>query len=146
MMEKTIEIGQIGQRDLALWQRVFKRDKTHRAYRFFLGHLDQANGSSKYAAALLVEHLVAVAGPDAETVERMMRQTRLDQSEWDMVWGQQTWLHGRIQNAIKRRGGEYDFGQNHKTGGRARRAHPAFCSSDQEGGEGHQGGAPTERS
>jgi len=136
-----MEIAQISKPDIALWQRVFKKDETQRAYRLFFGDLRPANGNAKYAATLLIEHLVAAVGPDAETVERMMRQTRLDQAEWDTMPGRWTWLQGRIQNAIDRMGGKNDRGQNYKTGGRARRVFSVARRGGQAGGAGLQGGA-----
>ncbi len=97
-----IDIATISKEDMARWQRIFKHDRTHRTYELFLGNLRQAKGSTQLAVNLLLERLVKISRGDAEICERMMRQTRLDQSGWDKQWANTTWIEKRVQDAISR--------------------------------------------
>ncbi len=86
--------------DAELWERIFRVNPLARA--LYDGNLSQVrgNGDPSRAVILLLNSLALWTKCDASRMERMVRQSRLDQAKWDSNRRGQTWLDGRISDAI----------------------------------------------
>ncbi|CAN5775779.1 hypothetical protein BH10CHL1_BH10CHL1_47780 [soil metagenome] len=86
--------------DGELWQRIFKKNSL--AQQLYNGDLSNVrdNGDLSRAVILLLNTLALWTKSDASRMDRMMRQTQLDQTKWDERRRNQTWLDGRIYDAI----------------------------------------------
>lgn len=87
--------------DAGLWERIFRLDKlgpTHQAR--FNGDLSADKGDHSLAVICLLNCLAKWTSGDAMRMERMIRQTRLDQSKFDDNRRDWPWLTGRIMDAI----------------------------------------------
>jgi len=86
--------------DVELWQRIFKSNSL--AQSLYNGDLSQVrgNGDPSRAVILLLNSLALWTKGDASRMERMIKQSRLDQAKWDSNRRGQTWLDGRISDAI----------------------------------------------
>lgn len=86
--------------DAQLWESIFKFNPLARA--IYNGDLSQVrgNGDPSRAVILLANSLALWTKGDAGRMERMLRQTYLDKTKWDSKRKGQTWLDGRISDAI----------------------------------------------
>jgi len=85
--------------DQELWDYI--RRVNPLAKSIFAGDLaDIRNGDHSRAVILMLNSLAMWTSGDAKRMARMIRQTHLDKTKWDENRGGQTWLAGRIDDAI----------------------------------------------
>ncbi len=85
--------------DAELWDYIFRINGL--ANRIYHGDLSNVrNADQSRAVILLLNSLAIWTKSDAGRMNRMIRQTHLDNSKFDAKRGDWTWLDGRIQDAI----------------------------------------------
>lgn len=84
--------------DYVIWQRL-RRPKglVDELYR---GDTSRVGGDTSKAVWMLLKLLAQRTNGDKERMDRMIRQTKLDQSRWAEKRGEHTWLEARIDDAI----------------------------------------------
>ena len=85
--------------DATLWQRIRRGPLSDALYR---GDISQARNDNSNAVVILLKQLALHTLGNPERMERMLKQTKLDQSRWDEKRGQYTWLQVRIFDVIQR--------------------------------------------
>jgi putative DNA primase/helicase len=86
--------------DQQLWDYICRVNSL--AARLYNGDLSAVRGNAdpSRAVILLLNSLALHTKGDAARMGRMIHQSRLDQTKWNEKRGNQTWLDGRIQDAI----------------------------------------------
>ncbi len=85
--------------DAALWDYIFRINSMARA--IYNGDLSNVHGGDQSRAVILLLNSLALwTKGDAGRMERMIRQTHLTQTKWSENRKNQTWLAGRIQDAV----------------------------------------------
>jgi len=85
--------------DVDLWRRICRVNPLANA--LYAGDVAQAQGDQSRAVILLLNSLAKWTDGDPARMRRMLEQTALDQTKWSERRGQQTWLDGRINDAIE---------------------------------------------
>jgi putative DNA primase/helicase len=90
--------------DSELWDYIFRINTLARS--IYNGDLSNVrNGDNSRAVILLLNSLALHTKGDAARMERMIYQAHLDKTKWNEKRKNQTWLDGRIRDAINYMGG-----------------------------------------
>jgi putative DNA primase/helicase len=92
-------VGAVDPDDDRLWMRIFEANRL--AYRIARGDMSQVrDGDHSRAVILLLNSLAYWTKGDAARMARMIRQTKIDQSKFDSLRGDGTWLDWQIADAV----------------------------------------------
>jgi len=86
--------------DKNIWERLFRAKNGNVYEALYNGDISVCYNDHSRAVLFLANQLAVMTNFDANRIKHLLYQTRMANEKWDRKTGNQTWLDGRIQDAI----------------------------------------------
>ncbi|MEZ5397832.1 MAG: hypothetical protein R2724_34370, partial [Bryobacterales bacterium] len=86
--------------DKNIWERLFRAKNGNVYEALYNGDISVCYNDHSRAVLFLANQLAVMTNFDANRIKHLLYQTRMANEKWERKTGNQTWLDGRIQDAI----------------------------------------------